>query len=383
MLGAAGLDLQDHLDLVHVQPRGQPVVPDLEHVRAEVGQVGEELGQRSGMVGQQAAEGQVPAGRGEAVAEQLDQQQRVDVAAGQQHHHRRDEVARVLQQRRHPGRPGRLDHLLGPLQAQQQTAGQALLRDRHHPPAVAGHDAERDVTRAADRDAVRHGPAGLHRHRVPGGQRARIGRDRLRLHADHGDLGVQGLDRHRDAGRQPAAAHRHHHGAHLRALLDDLEAERALAGHDVRVVVGVDEHGAGPLGEGQRLAERILHAGAVQDDLRAVPAGGLHLGQRRARGHDHGGRAAELPGGERDALGVVARAGRDDAAGPFGVGEPGDPVVRSADLEQPGPLQVLALEVHRPAHHLGQHPGVQHGRVRDHIVDQLAGRGHVVGANGA
>ena len=64
---------------------------------------------------------------------------------------------------------------------------------------------------------------------------------------------------------------------------------------------------------------------AVQDDLRAVTPRRLHLGQRRARGHDHGGRAAEPPGGERDALGVVARAGRDDAAGPFGVGEPGDP----------------------------------------------------------
>jgi hypothetical protein len=35
VLGAAGLDLQDHLDLV--QLRGQPVVPDLDHVRAEVG----------------------------------------------------------------------------------------------------------------------------------------------------------------------------------------------------------------------------------------------------------------------------------------------------------------------------------------------------------
>jgi hypothetical protein len=73
------------------------------------------------MIGQQAAEGQVPAGRGEAAAEQLDQQQRVDVAAGQQHYyHRRDEAARVLK-------------------AQQQTAGQDLLRVRRHPTGVAGH----------------------------------------------------------------------------------------------------------------------------------------------------------------------------------------------------------------------------------------------------
>ena len=128
-----------------------------------------------------------------------------------------------------PAAPAGFDHLLGPLQAQQQPAGQALLRDRHHPPGVAGQDAERDVTRAADRDAVRHGGAGLHRHRMPGRQRARIRRDRLRLHADHLDLRVEALDRHRDAGREAAAAHRHHDRAHLRALLDDLEAERCPA----------------------------------------------------------------------------------------------------------------------------------------------------------
>ena len=53
VLGAAGLDLQDHHDVVYVQPRGQPVVPDLEHVSAEVGQIGEELCQRPGWSGTQ------------------------------------------------------------------------------------------------------------------------------------------------------------------------------------------------------------------------------------------------------------------------------------------------------------------------------------------
>src|SRR5258707_241284 len=57
------------------------------------------------------------------------------------------------------------------------------------------------------------------------------------------------------------------------------------------------------------------------------------------------------------------------AAGPFGVGEPGDPVVGTAHLERPGPLQVLAFQEHRPGHGLGQRPGVEHGRVRDHIAD--------------
>jgi hypothetical protein len=68
---------------------------------------------------------------------------------------------------------------------------------------------------------------------MPGRQRAWIRRDRLRLHADHLDLRVEALDRHRDAGREPAPADRHHDRPYLRALLDNLEAEGALPGHDV------------------------------------------------------------------------------------------------------------------------------------------------------
>src|ERR1700750_1211074 len=52
---------------------------------------------------------------------------------------------------------------------------------------------------------------------------------------------------------------------------------------------------------------------------------------------------AWLPALAAAPVGVVARAGRDDAAGPFGVGEPGDPGVGPAHLERPSPLEVLAL----------------------------------------
>jgi hypothetical protein len=45
VLGAARLDLKDHLDLVHVQSRGQPLMPDLEHVGTKIGQVSEEFGE--------------------------------------------------------------------------------------------------------------------------------------------------------------------------------------------------------------------------------------------------------------------------------------------------------------------------------------------------
>jgi len=68
----------------------------------------------------------------------------------------------------HLGRPGGLHDLLGPLQAEQQPAGQALLGDRDHPVGQFGQDGERDVSRPADRDAVGHGRFGLDRYGVPG-----------------------------------------------------------------------------------------------------------------------------------------------------------------------------------------------------------------------
>ena len=105
---------------------------------------------------------------------------------------------------------------------------------------------EGHVARAADRDAVGH-----RRHRRPaatgpaGGQRGRVRRGALGLHADHPDVGRQRLDRDRDAGEQPAAAGADDDGAHVRALLEDLQADRALPGDDVGVVERVDEHRAG------------------------------------------------------------------------------------------------------------------------------------------
>ena len=56
--------------------------------------------------------------------------------------------------------------------------------------------------------------------------------------------GRQRLHRDRDAGEQPAPAHAHDERAHLGALLQDLQADRALARDDVGVVEGVDEHRA-------------------------------------------------------------------------------------------------------------------------------------------
>ena len=125
-----------------------------------------------GRSGMRQRKSSVSGRRGQPVPEHLGQQQRVDVAAGQHDHHRRLEHARVLQQGSHPGL-ARLDHLLGPFQAEHEGLGQALLADRHHPVGVFRQDAERDVAGQAHRDAVGHGRPGLDPDRVARGQRRR------------------------------------------------------------------------------------------------------------------------------------------------------------------------------------------------------------------
>ena len=91
-------------------------------------------------------------------------------------------------------------------------------------------------------------------------------------------------------------------------------------------------------------------------------------------GHEHRGVDAEELRRERDALGVVAGRGGDDAAGALLRREPGDPGERTAGLEGAGALQVLGLERDRAADQRGQPAGLLHRRLDRDLADQLAGR---------
>jgi AcrR family transcriptional regulator len=84
--GTARLDLEHHLDLVDAQGGREPLMADLEHVRAQAGEQPEQCRERAGIVGDPAAEAEVPPGGGQPVPQQLGQQQRVDVAAGEHDH---------------------------------------------------------------------------------------------------------------------------------------------------------------------------------------------------------------------------------------------------------------------------------------------------------
>ena len=89
--------------------------------------------------------------------------------------------------------------------------------------------------------------------------------------------GLTRLERDRDAADESAAAHGDDDGVEVRHLLDQLEADGALAGDHARVVEGMDEDETA-LGldlPGARIGRVVVVA--VEDDLGAVAARRRHL----------------------------------------------------------------------------------------------------------
>ena len=124
----------------------------------------------------------------------------------------------------------------------------------------------------------------------------------------------------------------------------------------------------------QGLVAGLVVAGAVQDDFCAIAAGGGDLDQRRGQGHDDLGADAERGGVEGDALGVVAGAGRDDAALALRLGEGEQLVECAALLEGAGALKVFQLEVEGQAGQFGEMVREVAGRDMDGFADARARR---------
>ena len=132
-------------------------------------------------------------------------------------------------------------------------------------------------------------------------------------------------------------------------LAQHLVPDGALPGDDQRVVEGMNERGAALPPQrvaflpGLRVTVPVQqHVGPEQPHRVDLDFG------RRLRHHDEGADTEPL-GRKRDALRVVARAGRDHAAGALRVGQVGNAVVRAAQLEAEDRLQVLALEKDGPS----------------------------------
>ena len=103
---------------------------DVDHVAAELADQRQQRGQRTRPVDDLDPQRQEAPRGHQAVLGDVQQHQRVDVAAGQHRDHGRREQLRVRHDRRHRGHPGRLDDELRAFQAQQHRLRQLILRHR-------------------------------------------------------------------------------------------------------------------------------------------------------------------------------------------------------------------------------------------------------------
>jgi hypothetical protein len=110
-----------------------------------------------------------------------------------------------------------------------------------------------------------------------------------------------------DSRDQPAAADPDQDGVDVGHVVVDLQTQRPLADDDVGVVEGMDQDGAGALGELGGQPQRRLDRLAFEDHIRSVAARREELRHRNAQRHEDGRRDAELLGRAGDALRVVSR----------------------------------------------------------------------------
>ena len=208
-------------------------------------------------------------------------------------------------------------------------------------------EADMVVARVLHRDAVREGVRRRERQLVLRLDGALHARRLRRLHAVDLAVRLQVLDGIGHARNQPAAADRHQHRVHVRHLLQDFQAHRALACDHVRVVEGM--HKGHPLLLAQVLGVRacVVIRPRHQMDLRAVTLRRLNLRNRRDIRHADDRSRPALLRTQRHTLRVVARAARNHATAQFLRRQLRNLVIRPAHLERTRHLQVFRLQPDR------------------------------------
>ena len=132
-------------------------------------------------------------------------------------------------------------------------------------------------------------------------------------------------------------------------VVQQFERGGALAGDDVRMIVGRNQSQPAVLREPSPDGLAILAIAIVENDLTTVRCGSHSLDFRRIRRHhDHAWDVEQLAG-ERNRLRMVARRKGHNAAATFVGIQSGERVVGSPELEGTGTLEVLAFEEERRA----------------------------------
>ena len=358
VLGASGLHAELQHDFTDLEPLTVARVEHLDDVGSGDREKLRHTRELTGTVGQRDLKRHVAARCREPVRDDALQQERVDVPPGQDDCRRSARADLSGQDRRDADGTRGFDHLLRPLEEDQQRARDVVVAHGDDLVDELADDVERDVARAGDRDAVRDRRGGRHRQWLSSGERRGVGGGVLRLHADHAHgaslCGGARLHGGGDSGDQASPTDAEDDGVEIVDGVPQLEAEGALPDDDVAVVERRDEHGAGTLGELGRQPQRSLDGRALQDHLRSIAPRREELGHGDPERHEDGGRDAELLRRERDALSVIAGRCRDDAPRALLGGEAREPVGRPADLERARALEILELQVHGRAQHVGE-----------------------------
>ena len=346
MLAVPGLQDHGHDAGAHVGVLILAGMVDADDVGAGLRHHLQQLDQAAGLVDDLGGDFGDATGLGQALGDDAGQGGDIHVAAG---HHAHGLLGRGIHLAEHAGGHGGGAGALGDgllaLHQSQDGGGDLVFGDGDDLVHVLLAQLEGQLAGSQDVDAVGDGVAVGHGGDLAGSAGLIHGGHGAGLDADDLAVGLQALDGEGDAADQAAAADGADHLLHVGELLQNLQADGALAGNDVGVVEGMGEGVAVELGQAVGLpGSVVIHAGD-QDHFRAVALGGLHLADGGAGGHADDGLDAQLGGGQGDALGVVAGgAGDDTALGLIG-GQRTDLVVSAADLEGTGQLQVLSLDV--------------------------------------
>ena len=115
-------------------------------------------------------------------------------------------------------------------------------------------------------------------------------------------LGCQGT-----TGHQATAAATHQHGVQGTGILQQLQAHSALAGHDVRVVIGGHQHAAVPGHKGTGNGLPVLAMAVVENHFGPQGAGIVSLDPGRVGRHHDARPCTQEPGRQGNTLGMVTR----------------------------------------------------------------------------
>ncbi len=169
----------------------------------------------------------------------------------------------------------------------------------------------------------------------------------FRLDADDADVGVGFLERAGHAADQATAADGDDDGFKVGNLVEQFQADGALAADDLGIVKGMDEGSALFDAAAQGFIAGFVVAGAEQNHFGSVAARGGHFDLRRGQGHDDLRLDAARGSVESDTLGVVPGTGGNHPALALGFAQREQLVQRAALLERAGSLQVFKLQVQR------------------------------------